>query len=364
MKKLVVFLLTFIALKVSYGQSSEIAPSYIKAPIVTVLPTYTLPADKGKIVYLQQIGDTEPFTETGDLYLWDGVTWKSLARFNQEPISISTSERHTIADFRSFYEGENSATMVLVNAGVGNSNAIEAIATNNNPTSETTAVLGYNDSNNGFGVGIKGVSFGGSGVRGESSNGLGVVGIGGQIGVSAFSPTGIALQASINNTDGFVAFFTQNNALNAQNAFTIYNNGTGYAASFNGNKALTTVGQLRFEGIGAAVGSVLTSYDTQGNATWQDNIPKGFVKQLAGSEPIGTNGNGFKTITFNFPSAFATPPKVMATVAAQSGTNYPDTWVATVRSVTTTTVIFNIQRVDNPTAQWTQSPMLNWFAWE
>ncbi len=90
-----------------------------------------------------------------------------------------------------------------------------------------------------------------------------------------------------------------------------------------------------------------------------------FSKQQAGEEIAGTNaGSGFKTYTFSFPAAFATIPRIDATAKNDPGfANVNDTFVVSVRSISTTQVVFNIQRVDINSG-WSQQLRIEWMAWE
>jgi hypothetical protein len=87
-------------------------------------------------------------------------------------------------------------------------------------------------------------------------------------------------------------------------------------------------------------------------------------KQQAGTAVVGSNGSNFTTYTVTFPVAFSGIPKVTATTKNDPAfSNVNDTFVVSVRSVTTTAVTFNILRVD-ANAAWLQSLSLNWIAWE
>lgn len=89
-------------------------------------------------------------------------------------------------------------------------------------------------------------------------------------------------------------------------------------------------------------------------------------KQQAGEVIAGTNpgGSGFKTFTLTFPTAFSATPKIIATAKNDpSFSNVDDTFVVSVRSLSTTQVVFNIQRVDLNTG-WSQNLRIEWMAWE
>ncbi len=86
-------------------------------------------------------------------------------------------------------------------------------------------------------------------------------------------------------------------------------------------------------------------------------------KQQAGTISVGANGTAFKVFTFSFPQAFAGIPKIVATARHEAGTNYDDTFVVTIRSISAASVTFNILRVDQ-NALWAQNLLLDWMAWE
>jgi len=85
------------------------------------------------------------------------------------------------------------------------------------------------------------------------------------------------------------------------------------------------------------------------------------LKMQKGVAVVGANaGSTFKTVTVTFPTAFAAAPNVTCT--ARNASNVNDTFAVTVRSVSTTQFVVNIQRVDNTTTGWTQNLQLNWIA--
>ncbi len=78
----------------------------------------------------------------------------------------------------------------------------------------------------------------------------------------------------------------------------------------------------------------------------------------SGTFTVGPSAIGLLTITLNFPTAFVSPPKVIATVR---GSNFNDTFAVSTRSISTTQVVFNIQRVDI-NGSWAQNLQLDWIA--
>jgi hypothetical protein len=87
-------------------------------------------------------------------------------------------------------------------------------------------------------------------------------------------------------------------------------------------------------------------------------------KQQAGNAVVGSNGSNFKTFTVTFPTPFSGIPNVTATPKNDPAYGpISDTFCVTVRAVTTTSVTFNILRVD-ANAAWLQNLLLAWQAWE
>ncbi len=101
-------------------------------------------------------------------------------------------------------------------------------------------------------------------------------------------------------------------------------------------------------------GSTQTNQLKVGTGTVLNNIQSGTIT-------LGANGSGFMSFTYTFPTAFAAVPRVVATPRNQAGTLYPDTFSVTTKTVTTTSVTFNIQRTDTNTA-WGQLLQLDWIA--
>ena len=86
--------------------------------------------------------------------------------------------------------------------------------------------------------------------------------------------------------------------------------------------------------------------------------------------PAGTNYNvvaGYtfytKVVTNAFPTAFSSVPNVTVSAVAQAGTDWPDVYCVTVRRVTTTSLVVNIQRVDS-NAGWAQDLRISYHAWQ
>ncbi|MBN2352356.1 MAG: DUF1573 domain-containing protein [Spirochaetales bacterium] len=82
-----------------------------------------------------------------------------------------------------------------------------------------------------------------------------------------------------------------------------------------------------------------------------------------GETVVGGSASASKQVKIAFDKAFSGTPKIVATVRNEPGFSGGDTFVVTVRSVSTTHFIANIVRVDKA-QPWTQSPLLDWAAWE
>jgi hypothetical protein len=89
-----------------------------------------------------------------------------------------------------------------------------------------------------------------------------------------------------------------------------------------------------------------------------------FTQIEAGQATMAGSSSTSKTnLTITFPKAFTATPKVIATVNADPGWNVDDTFVVSVRTVSTTGCEFNIVRVDAATG-WSQALRVNWMAWQ
>lgn len=75
----------------------------------------------------------------------------------------------------------------------------------------------------------------------------------------------------------------------------------------------------------------------------------------------GTTSGGFKVVTLTFPTAFSSIPIVVATPRTETGQTHNDNFSVTTRTVTTTSVTFNVERTD-ATSDWGQNLLLDWIA--
>lgn len=83
----------------------------------------------------------------------------------------------------------------------------------------------------------------------------------------------------------------------------------------------------------------------------------------SGQAIAGSSSSNSLVVNITFPKAYISTPKVIATPSADPGWNVNDTFSASIRSVTTTGCVVNIQRTDSGN-NWSQTLRLNWIAWE
>lgn len=85
--------------------------------------------------------------------------------------------------------------------------------------------------------------------------------------------------------------------------------------------------------------------------------------QSGQAEMQGGSASARTSLTINFPTAFASPPKILVSAANDPGWDVDDTFAVSVRRATTTHCVINIMRVDQA-GGWSQSLRVNWQAWE
>ena len=115
-------------------------------------------------------------------------------------------------------------------------------------------------------------------------------------------------------------------------------------------------------GVGINLNNPQAALDVAGSfrlnaGTILTNLLVGQAQMSGGSASSRTN------LTITFPKPFLTPPRVVATVAADPAWDVDDTYVVSVRKVTLTSCVVNILRVDSASG-WSQSLRVNWIAWE
>ena len=116
--------------------------------------------------------------------------------------------------------------------------------------------------------------------------------------------------------------------------------------------------------IGIGTTSPTTRLEVNGKTkTGQLQVGNGstFSNIESGTLAIGSNSSGYVSVTLTFPTAFASVPRVIATIRNEPGTNWNDTFAITTRSVSATQAVFNIQRADLNGA-WAQNLQLDWIA--
>ena len=120
-----------------------------------------------------------------------------------------------------------------------------------------------------------------------------------------------------------------------------------------------------FVGIGTTAPAALL--DVNGTTTTNGfQVSNGTVitKMQSGSVTVGSSASGQLVYTLSFPVTFATAtPRVFATARNQPGTGFSDSFSVSVRSISATSVILNIQRTDT-NAAWAQTLIIDWFAVE
>lgn len=85
---------------------------------------------------------------------------------------------------------------------------------------------------------------------------------------------------------------------------------------------------------------------------------------LAGQTIVGSCPASQTNFTITFPKTFSTTPRVIATSNNDPNfSNVSDTFTLGVRSISTTSFVVNVVRVDS-TSGWSQALRINWIAWE
>ena len=262
---------------------------------------------------------------------------------------------------------DNIASNVAAFVGGGNSNTAggyEAIVGGGigNTASGYVAFVGGGDTNIASGVGSFVGGGGDDGINSASNQASGNAStIGGGLGNtasgnSATVPGGINNSATMSytlaagrrakaNTDGTFVWADSTNAdfaSTAKDQFLVRANG---GVGINTNAPTTNT--LTVSGSGLRVATNGTT----------------FARIQAGETAIGSSLSASKQVTVTFASAFSGTPKILATVRNDPTWDVGDTFVVTVRKVTTTQFVANIVRVDT-NAAWNQNPLLEWLAWE
>ena len=148
------------------------------------------------------------------------------------------------------------------------------------------------------------------------------------------------------NPDGPVLFGYGGGGLGYAN-----DSGTGVVLRWNGS------GQV---GIGTS--SPAARLDVAGS--FRINSGTIYSRLQSGVATAGTSAAGFKVFTNTFPVAFSSTPAVQATTVNDPGfPNVNDTFTLTIRNISATNFVANIQRVDT-NGGWSQNLRVSWSAWE
>ncbi len=232
------------------------------------------------------------------------------------------------------------------NTAVGFDALLDNTSTENTATgfySLTFNTTGYGNTANGF--------------RSLQSNVTGLLNTG-----IGFSTLNRNISGSFNTAVGDSADVLVNNLMNATaigaHAAVACNNCLvlGSVSGVNGATSSVTVG----------IGTIAPAYTLEVNGTTQtDQLKVGTGTPInniqSGTFTVGSSASGFATATLTFPTSFFAIPRVIATARNQAATNYGDTFAVTLRSVSSTAVTFNIQRVDT-NAAWAQTLEIDWIA--
>lgn len=169
---------------------------------------------------------------------------------------------------------------------------------------------------------------------------------------------------------------TNNGTLSSSLHFGASNSGEGIASNrFSGNLwgldfYTNSVNRLSISNGGnVGIGTTAPAAKLDVNGTTTTNglqVSNGnvFTKMQSGSVTVGPSGTSQLTYTITFPVAFTSAtPRVFATARNEPSTSYNDAFSVSIRSVSATAVILNIQRTDS-NGSWAQQLRVDWFAVE
>jgi hypothetical protein len=254
-KKLLCFgLMTFSSTSL-FAQLIELKPSDLQLPRVSSLPGCAV-ADYGKMVFLTTTNRANVCSAGGWVVIETPTT--------TFPITNSGSYSGYMMNLNNSNSGLNAGGIYISNNSLGSS--LYAQANSNAPSTNNSAVSGFNFSTNANGYGIQGEHSGtGSGVYGISTAGNGVLGR---------TSTGNAISGDASGATGIAGYFSTFNATGIAGRFVASQGSTA--------RAIHSTGPIRFAGISEGAGKVLVS-DATGLATWQ-NITKTNTKVLSQME--------------------------------------------------------------------------------
>ncbi|MEY4875331.1 MAG: hypothetical protein RL708_480 [Bacteroidota bacterium] len=177
-------------------------------------------------------------------------------------------------------------------------------------------------------------------------------------GNSAFGEASLTKNTIGNNNTalGYLANTLSNNLSNATAVGANARVGKSNAVSIGDTATATKVNV----GIGTAYPN--TTLDVRGTFSLSNGTT---YNKLESGEYLfaGPSATQATTFTFTFPKAFSAAPKIVATVVSANSVPVSDVFVLTVRSISATSVTFNILRIDTA-AGWSQNLKIDWTAWE
>jgi hypothetical protein len=199
--------------------------------------------------------------------------------------------------------------------------------------------------NTGGGFAIHGSAVGGSGVIGVTQSSFPVAGVHG------LGHTGVYGQSLVGGGTGVYGHAAGEDGARGVLGSNGDSNTVGYAGYFLGRAHVTK--DLTVAGT-ASAGALKVA--PAGNGTT-------FTRVQAGTTAVGNSGTVAKAVTITFPFAFTGVPKLTATPRNEPGTDYPDAFIVSTRSVSATQAVVNIVRVDTAVG-WGQALLVDWLAWE
>jgi hypothetical protein len=189
------------------------------------------------------------------------------------------------------------------------------------------------------------------------SNGLYNTIAGGRQNMILANASNAMIPGGFSNVAAHLAFAAGNQARALHSgAFVWSDSSTGAFTSTATNQFLVRAGG----GVGINTNNPQADLDVNGSIRVGNGTVLSSIR--AGSATLGP-GTNTQSYTVTFPSAFATAPKVIATPRNDPSFDVVDTFSSTIRKVTTTNFVINIQRVD-AAAGWAQQLRLDWMAWE
>lgn len=119
-------------------------------------------------------------------------------------------------------------------------------------------------------------------------------------------------------------------------------------------------------GIGGVQGMPAATLEVNGTAKVEAlQVANGTVMKnvQASTYTVGASTGQSKVVTVTFATEFSSTPKIVCTPRTQTGQSYTDVFCVTTKNISTTQFTVTIFRVD-ATTPWSQSLLLDWYAWE